>query len=389
MATHPPQPVRVALILEAATGGARAHLLQLLNGLNTPDFEFTVVVSAERDRAVRADMRALESRGIRVFELPMVRRVAPCRDIVAGKRLRRIFRDVQPQIIHTHASKAGGLGRLAARAASGARVIHTPHTLHFQGRKGIARCVYREAERLLLGRKDVLICLTEAQRRLAKEELHAPEEKLRVIPNGVDCDHFRPDGNAAEARRTLGLPESGPVVAQIGRLVPQKRFDRFLRAAALAADALPEARFLIVGEGPLLRPLQRHALELGLGDRLTWRPGFPDPRPAYSAADVVSLTSSYEGLPYVLLEAMAMATPVVASDRIGCEELVRSRTGLLADPARPESFADALLSLMRDEGRRREMGTAAREHVCESFSLDRFLDAMHALYLDSAPTRPV
>ena len=384
MADHPPQPVRVTLILEAVAGGTRTHLLHLLNGLNTPDFEFTVVVSAERNPAFREDMAALESRGVRVIELPMLRRVAPCRDIAAGMRLRRLLRDAQPQVIHTHASKAGGLGRLAAAAVPGATTVHTPHTLHFQGRTGIARYFYRGAERLLLGRTDILICLTEAQRRLAKEALHTPEEKLRVIPNGVDCEHFRPNGNAAEARRTLGLPVSGPVVAQIGRLVPQKRFDLFLRAAALAAAALPEARFLIVGEGPLRQRLQRLASALKLERHLIWRPGLPDPRPVYAAADVVALTSSYEGLPCVLLEAMAMETPVVASEQIGCEELVRPGAGLLADPARTESFADALLSLMRDEGRRREMGKAAREHVCESFSLDRFLDAMRALYLEQA-----
>jgi len=377
-------PRHVAMVLEATMGGTRTHLLQLARGLPRERFQLTLILSAERDRRFRQVMEQLRREGVHVVEVPMLRRIAPVRDSIAMLRILRALRAIPWDVVHTHASKGGAVGRLAARVCvglgHGGRIAHTPHTFPFEGRGRLARWFFRAIERRLARRTDRLIVLSEGQRRLAVNEVGMPPDRVAFIPNGVDADHFASAGRRASARNSLGLATDAPVVGWIGRFMPQKRCDAFIRAAARVRERLPETRFLIVGEGPLERDLRRLARRLGVAPAVTWHGFVDDPRPFYEAMDVFVLTSRYEGMPYSLLEAMAMELPVVASDIAGCEDVVTPENGILVPAGWTEGFGEAIVGLLEEPSRRIRMGKAGRARVAAEFTPARFIKATASLY---------
>jgi len=375
--------IRIAMIIEATMGGTRTHLMHLLRGLPRERFDVTLIASAERDARFRPVMEELRRDGIRVLEVPMVRRPAPVRDAIAFLMLVRALRKLDWDIVHTHASKAGALGRLAALACGarrGGRIVHTPHNFPFQGRGCLAGWIFRTVEQVLARWTDRLVVLTEYQRGLALSGIGMPSGRVAVIPNGVDGMQFARSGRRDAARMSLGLDADVPLVGWIGRLMPQKRCDVFLRSAARVRVKVPSARFLVVGEGPLERRLRRLAGGLGISDAILWQGFTEDPRPFYEAMDVFSLTSDYEGMPYTLLEAMAMEVPPVAPAIGGCDEVLTPETGILVRPREVEGFAEAIAALLGDPVLRQRMGRAARERVIARFSLDSFLAATASLY---------
>ena len=371
-------------ILEATTGGARTHILQLLRGLSAMGFEMTLIASAERDAGFRAEMARLDSEGITVIEVPMRRRITPLSDPAALFRLRSLLRKLEYDVVHTHASKAGVLGRLAAWMAGARRVIHTPHTFYFEALHGIGRWCFRTMEWALLGFTRRLIVLSQGQRRLAIGELGAKADRVALIENGVDAAHFAPQGLRDESRRTLGIPLGAPVVGTIARLRPQKGCDLFLKAAARVVEELPAARFVIVGKGPLRDRLMELAEQLQLSRHVIWRDEADDVRLIYEALDVFALASRYEGMPYTLLEAMAMGLPVVAGRIPGCEEVVSESTGLLVPPDRPGDLARAITGLLRNRTLARQMGAAGRALAEERFSLKAALERIAGFYREMA-----
>ena len=244
-------------------------------------------------------------------------------DLLALWRLVRIMWRDQPQIVHTHAAKAGTLGRLAALIAFPRRrrrpvVIHTFHghslTGYFSGRT--AR-LYRLIERSLARRTDALVAVSaEVRDDLLRLGVAAPE-RFVVIPLGFDLARFMDDADRAQRRDAVraqwGIEAHEQVITLVARLVPIKRVDRFLRVARLLSGR-PQVRFVVVGDGELREQLAASQDALALGDRLLWT-GFRRDMPAvYFASDVVVLTSDNEGTPVSLIEAQAAGVPVVGTD---------------------------------------------------------------------------
>lgn len=382
------RPVHVVEVLEATVGGTRRHVLQLLRGLRERGRAVTLVASAERDARFRKDMARLEAEGVRVIEVPMKRRLAPLSDLRALLRLRALFRSLPCDVVHTHASKAGALGRPAARWSGIRRIVHTPHTFHFQGRSGLLRWVFRGLERLLLRFTDLLIVVSDGQRLLAFEELGVAEDRVALIENGVDVSHFSRRGLRDEARHEMGIPQDAPAVGMIARLMRQKACDVFLRAAARVVEEAPETVFVLVGEGPLRRRLEKLAYRLYLADNLVWWDHVDDPRAFYEALDVFVLTSRYEGMPCSLLEAMAMGLPVVAPDIAGCREVVTEASGLLVPAGDAEACARAVIRLLSNPVLAQDMGAAARRHAVQRFDLTHSLDRTAALLSAAAKEPP-
>jgi glycosyltransferase involved in cell wall biosynthesis len=373
--------MEVVHVLEATDGGTRTHILHALRGLDRGRFKQTLIASAEREPLFRRDMEALRSEGTRVIEVPMVRRIAPGRDPVALARLVFLLRKERGAIIHTHASKAGALGRIAARLAGCRRVVHTPHVFYFEGRRGAARAFYRRIERALLRFTTRLVLLTEAQRETAVRDLGMPRERTAVIPNGVDTERFRPGADKARARASLGLPPEAPIVGCITRFMPQKGNFVFLDALGKVFRELPAARAVLVGDGPEKARATAAAEKLGLGGRIAWVLRTDRPEDVYSALDVFALASLHEGMPYTVLEAMASGVPVVATAVPGVADVVQDGlSGLLCPPNDPEAMAERIIRLLAAPAERNEMATAARRRAVESFPIKRFLAALAALY---------
>ena len=378
------KPVHIAEILEATVGGTRTQMLQILNGLGGDQFRFTLVASAERDARFREDMKRLNASGVRVIEVPMVRRIAPLRDAAALLKLLCVLRSMRCDVVHTHASKAGVLGRIAARLCGVRRVIHTPHVFYFQGKKGLVRWCYRAIERLLLPLTHTMVVLAESQRTLVRAALGARGIRVATIENGVDSDFFFPRGLRRRMRERFGIPAEAPVVGAISRFVPQKGCDILVRAMARVVADVPECLCLFVGDGPLRRETEQLAQRLGVAERFVWRDFSADPREVYEAVDIFALSSRYEGMPYTLLEAMSMGLPVVATAVTGSRDVVADGvTGHLVPPEQPDEFAKALVRLLRDRETARRMGAAGRARVARRFIVSRFIRSMAALYVNT------
>jgi glycosyltransferase involved in cell wall biosynthesis len=326
------------------------------------------------------------SRGCETVLLPaLAREVSPARDLLALWEVLRLIRRERVALVHTHTSKAGFVGRLAAWLARVPIVVHTPHGHIFYGYYGpVATSVFVALERLAARLTDRIIVLTE---RGVEEHLArgiGRREQFSVIPSGVDLEAVRQRAPAYEAARgRLGVDPETRLVVGLGRLVPVKGFQVLVRALPLILAVVPSARLLLVGDGPLHADLVAEAQALGVGDRLEMAGAQLDPVPFLAAADLVVVPSLNEGMGRVLVEAMALARPVVAT-RVGGipAVVVEGETGSLVPPGDPPTLARAVSELLKDHGLRQRMGEAGRRRA-EQFSLavmeSRLLDLYRGL----------
>jgi glycosyltransferase involved in cell wall biosynthesis len=209
-----------------------------------------------------------------------------------------------------------------------------------------------------------------------------PRAKIGIVPNGIDLARLPPFATErAAARRAAGLAPERRLVAQVGRLAPQKDYPTFLRAAATVAAAVPDVDFLVVGEGPLRPELEALAGTLGLGTRVRFL-GLRNDVPAILAAvDVLALTSQFEGFPNVVMEAMATGAVVVATDVGGCRELVvPGETGMIVPPGDPAAVADAVVAVLHDPPHAVQMAAAARRRIEREFDVHRMAERTAAAY---------
>ncbi len=211
----------------------------------------------------------------------------------------------------------------------------------------------------------------------------APREPGRVvfIPNSIDLDLFRPSIPSTEVRRNLGLGDSAPLIGLLAMLRPEKDVGTFLRAAAHVSKQIPEARFLVIGDGSERQALERLSAELGLSGSALFLGDQSHVENLLASLDIAVLSSVTESMPNAVLEAMAMGRPVVATRAGGTQELVRDgETGYLVPVRDPEAMAEKLLTLLRDPEQRLAMGRAGRARVEREFSGTRMREELRTLY---------
>jgi glycosyltransferase involved in cell wall biosynthesis len=352
------------LITLAEVGGAQAYVASLLPALVG---RFDVAVAAHGDGPLRD---AAQLYGIRFLPLRHVRRaINPWRDTLGLLELIRLLRRERPDILHASSSKAGILGRLAAAVTGVPIRIFTVHGWAFNAHTGNAARLYRYADRLVRPLTTVTVCVAEHERAtgLAARTCTAP--RTIVIPNAVDA-RIEP-----RTRRADGLPQ----LVAVGRLKPPKDFVTLVRAVA----ALPResCELVVVGDGPD-RPLIEAELDrLALDGRVRLAGERGDVPDLLSRADVFVLSSTSEGMPISVLEAMAAGLPVVASRVGGVPELVADgETGVLVPPGDSDQLALALGRLLADPELRQRLGDAGLVRVRDRFDLGSFGRAHVELY---------
>jgi glycosyltransferase involved in cell wall biosynthesis len=313
------------------------------------------------------------------------RSIRPYRDAQAFWELRRQFRAFRPHIVHTRMAKAGALARLAGRTAGVPTLIHTfhGHVLDEYFRRPTERAILA-AERKLASQSDVLVAVSEQVRDELLSLGVGKPDKWRVIPDGYELAALaRSILSQTEARRRLGLPERGPLIGIVGRLVPVKDHQSFLEAAGEIAATHRSARFVIAGDGPLRSILERKGRGI-LGDRAEFLGWVHDLESLYRALDLVVLISRKEGTPAALIEANAMGVPGVATRVGGVADVVRDgQTGFLVPPGNPTAIAAAVGDLLDHRKMRDRMGQAARAHVLDRFDADRAASTHMALYREA------
>jgi glycosyltransferase involved in cell wall biosynthesis len=369
-------PLRVVQILEATQGGTGRHLEEITLGLLARGVEVHVVCAARRDPAYREVLGRLRGRGAEVTELELHREIRPLRDVVGTWRLRRLLRRDRCDVVHAHSSKAGALGRVAARLAGIRAIAYTPHAFAFLDRTSRRRALYLRVERFLgRGHTDLLVAVSESERDVAIEHGIVAPSRAVVVRNGVDARAVVP----RQASADVGAPVS---IGFLGRLEPQKGPERLLGLAAELDRRGLRYELHVVGAGSLAGRCRRDADRAGATQRVRFHGAVADPSTWYPSLDLFVSTSSFEGLPYAVLDAMAWSLPVIGFDVPGVRDAVADgTTGLLVPPFDVATMAEAIATLAVDRERRLLLGRRGRERVETRFRLDRQIEALHRHYL--------
>jgi glycosyltransferase involved in cell wall biosynthesis len=306
------------------------------------------------------------------------------RPLRTAAEVARILESEKADVLHTHGGYAGFYGRWAARRSRTPVVVHTLHGIHYlHYRNPALRRLSIWQERFFSRMTDALVLVCQSDLGLARRNRLASEQKLIVIQNGLPEAAPAPaDSSVASLKSELGWEPGRPIVGTVARLHRQKGIDDLIRAAPRIFEAAPEARIVIVGDGPLRRKLQRRAARLGLEDRIAFLGGRPDAPRLISLFDIFVLPSLWEGLPFVLVEAAALGKPIVASAVDGVPEILEDgKTGVLIRPGDPAALAEAVVRLLADGKSAASLGQAARALIPPRFPLRRTIDQHQNLYL--------
>ena len=382
-------PLRLLHVLEATTAGVRRYVTQLLARPPT-GWQAEVACPPVRqahygDTAFVDDVKRL---GVPLHQLPLRRSIGPG-DARAARELLALLRRERFDLLHTHSSKAGFIGRLAGRAA-GVPVVHTPNGLYFLEQAGLKRGFYLALEWLAGRAATRLIAVSEGERQVVIRHRLARPDRIRLIENGVDPEAIRAQANGADAValwQSLGLERAGPLVGGAGRLVPQKDPLIFVRAARQVLQTFPGAQFVWCGDGELRTEAERLAHELGVPLRVTGH--LENVWAVMRRLDVFVLSSRYEGLPFTLLEAMALGVPVVAMDVIGARDVLKgTQAGWLVEPCDATTLAQVMSQVLAQPYEARCRAETALRLVETRFSIERMLHAHGEVYQECRSNHP-
>jgi glycosyltransferase involved in cell wall biosynthesis len=383
-------PIRLVRVISRLNiGGPAIQAISLTERLRPLGYETLLIRGSEDPDEGSMDYLANEL-GVRPMLLRSLRRNPGLQDLPALLGLIRALRAQRPRVVHSHAAKAGTLGRLAALVAfpPGRRpvIVHTFHghslSGYFSRRSSAA---FRRIEQFLARHTDRLIAVSAEVRDELVELGVAPRDKFAVVPLGFDLSAFLvADAARADRRRVLraelGIAEDARLVTLVARLVPIKRVDRFLRVANLLREA-PDVTFMIVGDGELRDRLRAAPEARALGDRVLWA-GFRRDMPGvYFASDVVVQTSDNEGTPVALIEAQAAGVPVVSTAVGGVRSAVLDgETGRIVAVDDDDAMAGAIRAYLDDPIRRHEHGARGRRHAEATFTLRELVLTLDRLY---------
>lgn len=328
------------------------------------------------DAAVK---RECAEAGIEVVSLDCIwRPIRPWRDMVGLVRLYWYLRKHPYCIVHTHTSKAGFVGRIAARAAGVPVVIHTVHGFAFHEQSSLlAVWVYTALERLAACAADCVVTVSEFHRDWAAKLGIGGPDKFVAIPNGIARERVSPSRSRAQVRTELGVGFDEYVILATGRLAPQKGLEDLIQAVPLFCHRLTHvSRILLAGEGPLRADLERLARDLGVAEQVHFLGFRSDIGDLLEAADLVVLPSLREGLSIALLEAMAARKPIVTTAIGSNLEVTQQGAGALVVPPKDSwALAEAILHLAAAPKEADRLAQAAYERYSANYTEERMLNA--------------
>jgi glycosyltransferase involved in cell wall biosynthesis len=375
-------------ITRLIVGGAQENTMYTAAFLNPQRFHVKVL-SGPQTGPEGSLIEEVRARGVPLTILPDLRReIDPWRDLKALWKLARFIRAGRFTIVHTHSSKAGILGRIAARLAGTPVVVHTVHGWSFHDHMSAPkRSLFTALERLTAPLTDALIVVTRQDIDKGLAAGIGRPNQYHLIRSAISLDRFDPAQVDRETVRSeLGIPPDAPVLGNVGRFSPQKNPLDWVRVAGRVARAIPECRFLLVGDGPLRPKVEAALEEEGIADRTVLTGLRRDVPEMMAAMDVFLLTSLWEGLPRVIPQAMSMEVPVVANRADGTTEAIdHSETGFLCEPDDLDAQATYCLSLLRDPKFRRAMGQRGRTWASREFDVRHMVAQIADLYESLLP----
>lgn len=379
-------PIRVLhIITRMIVGGAQENTLLSVVGLDAmPEYDVTLLSGIDKGREGELLSQARETTNLIVLPA-MGRSINPFSDLVAFWKLYKLIKEGRYHIVHTHSSKAGVLGRLAAWLAGTPLIVHTLHSLVFHDyQPWLVNRSWWLAKKVCAPITDFYISVSDIISKKTIVAGIAEPERFRTVYSGMELDWFlNAKFDADEVKKEFGIPPGAPVVGKIARLFPLKGHDELMDAAPEIVRRVPDVRFFLIGDGVLLEHLQERASKYCILDNFVFaglidRTRIPE---MISAMDVVVHTSLREGLARVLPQSLAMGKPCVSFDIDGAPEVViDDYTGYLVKAFDSRGLADRVAHLLEDEDLRHKLGENGRRHVDPNFRAEKMVADISEVY---------
>ncbi len=375
----------VHVITRLIIGGAQENTLLTVEGLHHRFGDDVTLITGPAEGPEGDLFDCAERLGLKVELMPeLVRRIRPATDLKAYSLLRRAIRRLRPEVVHTHSSKAGILGRAAAWHERVPAVVHTLHGLPFgPSEPPMTSRAYVALERWAARRCHAIVSVCDAMTAQALAAGVGRPEQYRTVYSGMDVESFlNPLRPRAEVRRALGLADDEVAVGTVARLFLRKGHDDLLAAAPAVLTANPKVRFVFIGDGILRERLIAETERLGLRHAFHFVGLVPPGRipELLGAMDAVVHPSLREGLARVLPQALLVGRPVISYDIDGAREVVLPETGILLEPRDLPGLGTAILRLAADPALRDAMGREGRRRFACQFRHETMTEQLRALY---------
>ena len=386
---------RVLRIINRFNLGGPAYNVAYLTKYLAPEYE-TLLIGGDKEGDEESSLFIFNEMGLEpVVLVEMNRSVNFLNDLKAYNRIKKIIKEFKPDIVHTHAAKAGALGRMAAYSCGVPVIVHTFHGHVFHSYFGkLKTTIYKQVERFLAKRSSAIIAISEKQKQeLCEEHKIASSEKVTVIPLGFDLSRFT--DNQQEKRMAFRekylVSDDEICIVIIGRLVPVKNHGLFLNSLAfIQKNTTKKIRAFIVGDGNIRQDLYEKAKNLSLDfcywpeeqkrTLITFTSWINDVSYPLAGSDIVCLTSFNEGTPVSLIEAQAASKAIVSTKTGGIENSVCSEAAFLVGVNDEASYSKKLLTLVEDSNLRNSMAEKGKAFVLKHFHYTRLVEDMRNLY---------
>jgi len=370
------------IITRLDRGGSSEVLLLLAERLNKEIFS-TQIISGFTQEPQEDIETYIKRTGVKIEFIPdLCRELSPLKEIFALKKLYSAIKKVKPDIVHTHSSKAGILGRIAAALCNVPIIIHSPHGHVFYGYFGsFQNRLIVFIERVVALLTDRIINLTESGKRDHIELGISSPKKFVVIHCGIELEPFlKVNIERKEKLRHLGIPYDKTVVGTVSRLEPIKGQEYFIQACKLISLKRPDVIFVIVGGGSLENKLKKMAVDLDIDDRVYFLGHRKDVPELMKLFEIFVLPSLNEGLGRVLVEAMTVGLPIIATKVGGISDVVLDgKTGLLVPPRDSHNLAESILKLLENKDLVQKMGEKGKARA-NIFDINKMVEKIEALY---------
>lgn len=373
------------LITRLIIGGAQENTVLTCRGLVELGHDVTLVAGPETGAEGSLWNQAKDSGAKLTTASHVQRAVNPWHDTLAIAELTGIFREISPDVVHTHSSKAGILGRLAAHRAQVPIIIHTIHGMSFNRTQGaISHWMYRSLERFVAKYTTMFVTVADAMIEQSVEAGIGPRERFITIRSGMEAEHFTPDPVARlRWRQKWGLTNEHVVVGTVARLFENKGYDEIIAAMPAIVARAPYVRFVWIGEGKHRHLYEERLKRLGLHDRVVFGGLIPPNQVGemINGFDMMAHASRWEGLPRALVQGLLLEKPGVSFDNDGAPEVIQAGvTGLLAPMGDIGAFADLIVRLGADAELRLKMGNEGRKICLQQFEWRQLARNMADLY---------
>lgn len=378
--------IRVLEIIESTgKSGPRSLLRSLVHNLNKDRFKVEAICSTLRDKDFYRDIQKMKEAGIKVIILQMRRNVHLLSDIIAFFKLCFYIKKGRYDIVHTHSSKAGFLGRLAARLMGARIIIHTPHCFCFEASdmNAMEKLFYFYIEKFAALFCDKIIAVSESQRQDILKRRLVNSGKVITIENGVDIYKFSNNGkNILKKKQELGLSSSSFILGTVGVLNESKGHRYLIEATSKIIKEGYDVSLIIAGEGILRKDLETLRDKLGLNGRIKLL-GFREDIPELlSLMDIFVFPSLWEGMSLALLEAMASGLPVISTDVHGAVDLIQdNKRGILVQKRNIKGLVEAIRYLISNRNVAKQIGEEAQRLICRYYTLEKQIHRIESLYI--------